>query len=80
MERCVFLAANDDTVSPIEMIRMLTKSLKNQQPLHTWGTYDLMSFFGYLLIALRPTLLLISELVFAISQVKKLVMLFVATV
>ena len=29
MERCVFLATNNDTVSPVKMICTLTKSIKN---------------------------------------------------
>ena len=37
MERCVFLAANDDTVSPVELIRTLTKSLVNLPVLHAWA-------------------------------------------
>ena len=37
MERCVFLAANNDTVSPVEIIRTLTKSLANLSVLHAWA-------------------------------------------
>ena len=37
IERSIFLASNDDTVSPVEIIRMLIESLKSQPPLHTWA-------------------------------------------
>ena len=54
MERCVFLASNDDTVSPVEMNRLLIKSLKNNY-LWMYGLYDSMNSFHYLLIAPTPT-------------------------
>ena len=37
MESCVFLAANQATVSPVEMIRTLTISIKNLPVLHAWA-------------------------------------------
>ena len=38
MEGCTFLAANSATVSPVDMIRMLTTSIKNLGTLHSWAT------------------------------------------
>ena len=37
MEQCVFLASNDVTVSPVEMIRTLSTSIKNLHVFHSWA-------------------------------------------
>ena len=46
MERFVFFAANYDTFSPVEIIRTLTKSIKNLAVLQTWR-FDSMNLSLY---------------------------------
>ena len=73
MERCVFLATNIDTVSPVEMILTLTKSHAILPVLHAWAL-RFNEFFRYLSCGLRQISLHILALEFVTLQLQMLAM------